>query len=271
VSANSERDELLRAAVAADLALRPERQRFRVQRLESHAGQIVIHNGFSRLGSGDFRDCNRQDIEDLHAQGLIRLEKEKRTFKNPGRAPPTSWDEWFFDVTDAGFAKVEREHRAAVADRDAPEGGGYDWETEALPVLQAVYTASASADADLGVSDDTVNEVLGRERGEARTERILTMLIRGDYLDTTMQTMGSRFSQITEKGLQITAGWPSGAADAAYTRLLTLIDEHVEAAASDEERSRWQRLRDAVVGVGREVAVDVLSAAAQTGLRHTGL
>jgi hypothetical protein len=74
--------------------------------------------------------------------------------------------------------------------------------------------------------------------------------------------------QITEKGLQVTAGWPSGAPDAAYIRLLALIDEHVEEAASEEERSKWQRQRDAVVGVGRDVAVDVLSTAAQTGLRH---
>jgi hypothetical protein len=80
------------------------------------------------------------------------------------------------------------------------------------------------------------------------------MLVGGDYLERTA------FEGMT--------GWPSGAPDAAYARLLALIDEHVEGAASDEERSRWQRLRDAVVGVGRDVAVDVLSAAAQTGLRH---
>jgi hypothetical protein len=38
---NPERDELLRAIVAADLALRPDRERFRVQRLESHAGPLL--------------------------------------------------------------------------------------------------------------------------------------------------------------------------------------------------------------------------------------
>lgn len=271
VDANPERDELLRAIVAADVALRPDRERFRVQRIESRAGQVVIHSGFNRLGDSDWRDCNRQDVEDLYAQGLIRLEKQKRTMRQRGGVPRTFWEEWFFDVTDAGFQKIEREHRAA-AETDSPigerPGGGYDWETEALPVLQAVYTASASAEADLGVSETTINEALGREPGDALTEGILTMLIRGDFLDTSVQTMGSRFCQITEKGLQITAGWPSGAADAAYTRLLALIDEHVEEAASDEERSKWQRLRDAVVGVGRDVAVDVLSAAAETGLRH---
>jgi hypothetical protein len=256
----------LRAFVAADLALRPARERFRVQRVESHAPPLLSHSGFDRLNR-EPPDVNRQDLEDLHEQGLIRLQKEKRSMR--GAVQPF-WQEWLFDVTDAGFERVELEHRAAEAERGPPERGGYDWETDVLPVLQAFCTASESADTHLGVGDNTVNEVLGREAGDVRTDRVLTMLVRSGYLEVTVQGMGNRYCQITEKGLQITAGWPSGSADAAYTRLLALIDEHVEGAASDDERSKWQRLRDAVVGVGRDVAVDVLSAAAQTGLRHTG-
>jgi hypothetical protein len=139
---------------------------------------------------------------------LIRLDKQQRKIRNPGGAARTYWEEWFFDVTDAGLERVEREHRSASeSDREAHEGasGSYDWETEVLPVLQAVYTARGSADADLGVSETTINEVLDRQSDDSRTERVLTMLIRGDYLETTIQTMGSRYCQITEKGLQITA------------------------------------------------------------------
>jgi hypothetical protein len=272
VGANPERDELLRAIVAADLALRPDRERFRVQRVESHAGQLLSHSGFELRGEREPRECNRQDIEDLHAQGLIRLKKEPRKIRNPGGAARTYWEEWFFDVTEAGFEKVDLDQRAAAeAERGPDEGasGSYDWVTEALPVLQAVYDASKSADADLGVSHKRINEALGRQSDDPQTEKVVSMLVQGDYLErTAFEAMGSRFCQITEKGLQITAGWPSGAPDAAYTRLLALIDERVEEAASDEERSKWERLRDGVVGVGRDVAVEVLSAAAQTGLRH---
>jgi hypothetical protein len=50
VDTNTEREELLRAVVAADLAFRPERESFRVQRLESHAGALVSHSAFERLG-----------------------------------------------------------------------------------------------------------------------------------------------------------------------------------------------------------------------------
>jgi hypothetical protein len=135
-----------------------------------------------------------------------------------------------------------------------------------------VYAASGSADVDLGVSHKTINEVLGRQPNDPQTDRIVTMLVQGDYLErTAFEGMGSRFCQITEKGLQITAGWPSGAPDAAYTRLLALIDEHVEAAATDEERSKWERLRAGILGIGRDVGVEVLSAAAQSGLRHAGI
>ena len=200
-----------------------------MQRIESHAGPLLSHSGF---GDQEPADCNLQDLEDLHEQGLIRLKKETRSVprRGPGRAVQPVWEEWFFDVTVAGFERVELQHRAAEAERDPNEGGtgGYDWETEVLPVLQAFYTASGSADADLGVSDNTVNEVLGREPGDARTDRVLSMLVTTGYLDTKARSMGFRYCQITEKGLQITAGSPSGAADAAYTRLLALIDEHVE-------------------------------------------
>src|SRR5439155_20950115 len=133
---------------------------------------------FDRIGERELRDCNRQDVEDLHAQGLIRLEKKQRKVQNRGGAPRTYWEEWFFDVTDAGFQRIEREKRAA-AQGNAPEGASrsHDWETEALPVLQAVYAASGTADADLGMSETTINEVLGRPSSDPRTERVLTMLI----------------------------------------------------------------------------------------------
>jgi hypothetical protein len=133
---------------------------------------LLSHGGFDR----EPPDCNRQDLEELHAQGLIRLRKEPRKIRNPGGAVRTYWEEWFFDVTDAGFEKVEREHRAAAeAERGPDEGASadFDWETEALPVLQAVYTASASAGADLGVSETTINEVLSRESNDTRTERVV--------------------------------------------------------------------------------------------------
>jgi hypothetical protein len=210
VGANPERDELLRALVAADLTLRPKRERFRVQRVDSHAGPLLSHSGF---GDREPPDFTLQDLEDLYEQGLIRLEKEKPSIRR-GPAVQPFWEEWFFDVTDAGFEKIERQQRTAkqsvgVGDTSS---GSYDWETEALPVLEAVCAASGSADVDLGVSHKTINENLGRQPNDPRTDRIVTMLVQGDYLErTACEGMGSRFWQITEKGLQITAGWPSGA------------------------------------------------------------
>jgi hypothetical protein len=163
----------------------------------------------SALGEDEPRDCNRQDLEELHSQGLIRLTKVKRSIQTRRGAPRPYWEEWFFEVTDAGFEQIELEQRAATeAERGAHEGasGGYDWETEVLPVLKAVYAASGSADPRLGVSQKTINEALGRQPDDPRTDRILTMLIGGGYLETTVEAMGSRFCQITEKGLSSLLG-----------------------------------------------------------------
>jgi hypothetical protein len=63
------------------------------------------------------------------------------------------------------------------------------------------------------------------------------------------------------------AGWPTEAGPDLLARLLVLVDERIAAAESDDERSKWQRFRDGVVGVGRDVAADVLAALATGAVR----
>jgi hypothetical protein len=138
-------------------------------------------------------------------------------------------------------------------------------------VLEAAYAASGESMPDLGVSWQTINQRLGRDADDERTGRALKALVEAGYLREMLsgsdQTPWPTWVAVTEKGLQVTAGWPTGAADAAMTQLLADIDKHIDEASSEDERSRWQRLRDAVAGIGRDVAVEVLSAAAQAGMR----
>jgi hypothetical protein len=72
------------------------------------------------------------------------------------------------------------------------------------------------------------------------------------------QLPGPAFCRPTEKGLQVTAGWPTSSGEIALERLLALIDERLAAAASDEERSRWQRFREGITDIGRDVLVGLL-------------
>ena len=65
--------------------------------------------------------------------------------------------------------------------------------------------------------------------------------------------------RLTEKGLQATAGWPSTQADAIVASLIAAFDERIEAAETDEERTKLAKARDALAGLGREVLADVIA------------
>jgi hypothetical protein len=45
----------------------------------------------------------------------------------------------------------------------------------------------------------------------------------------------------TEKGLQLVGGWPTGPAEAMMVSLLASIEKQIEAATTDEQRTRLER------------------------------
>jgi hypothetical protein len=114
-----------------------------------------------------------------------------------------------------------------------------------------------------------VNELLGREKGDRRTSWALYELARTGYLETRHQSdneIGPSYVALTEKSFRGLAGWPGENADLAAIALVELIQHRVDDAGTDEERSRWIRLRDGVIGMGHEVIVELLSTLAQTGV-----
>jgi hypothetical protein len=46
-----------------------------------------------------------------------------------------------------------------------------------------------------------------------------------------------------------------------------LIDERIEAAPTEEERSKWKRLRDGIADVGRDVLVGVLTTTVNSAVK----
>jgi hypothetical protein len=95
--------------------------------------------------------------------------------------------------------------------------------------------------------------------------------VRAGYLEETLgadQATGPLSSRLTEKGLQVTAGWPSASGEVALDRLLTVIEERIAASTSAEERSKWERPRDGVLGIGRDVFVHVLTASVNAAAKH---
>lgn len=251
-----ETDELLLAFADADQAHRPAREQFLVAPgMSPLAGVPVQHPELPE----NFR-CASQAIDELEEGGYLRVEELG------------SGGSWVFDVTNAGLQHASR-IRLALTTGQATEGGGahpFDWQERVLPVLEAVGHAYSGATPDLGVSLAMVNAQLGRNSDDASTAAVLEELVRTGYLDETLggeQLPGPEWCRLTEKGLQVTAGWPSASGEVALARLLAIIDERIDDATDDEERSKWENFRDGVLGVGRDVMVGVMTTAANAAAK----
>lgn len=121
-----------------------------------------------------------------------------------------------------------------------------EWADEILPVLEASYRAAQRSPMVPQVEPSAVNEELGRENGDPRTERALHQLAQTGYLKVildTDQSLAPRLSELTEKALIIVGGWPGEGGDALYARFMQALDEAV---ASTSE-------------IGKGVLVSVLS------------
>lgn len=143
-----------------------------------------------------------------------------------------------------------------------------DWNSEAWPVLQAVHQAQAASPNQIDVSQSQVNAQLGREADSFETDRMLLYLADAGYIESTAtidQLFGPMHMRLTEKGLQATAGWPSTQADAIVASLIAAFDERIEAAETDEERTKLAKARDALVGLGREVLADIIARQMERG------
>jgi len=140
-----------------------------------------------------------------------------------------------------------------------------NWADNVLPVLEASYRVSLREAGEPYVTQDAVNEEMGREPGDVQTARALHDLWHADYVDDVldgggMGAFGPQRFTLTEKALQIVAGWPGFGGESLFSRMLAELDERVASASTPEERTRLERLRDGLVGVGRDVFTNVISA-----------
>ena len=143
----------------------------------------------------------------------------------------------------------------------------WDWDTEVRPVLDAVYRAIRNhPKPEFGVSQEDVNDELGREATDMATAFALDNLVSAGFLTERMkridQQTGPGTVELTEKALRIVAGWPSTPTDALYASLVAEINAQIEIADA-EEKSKLERFRDFAVGAGRDVIVAVLTQQAQ--------
>jgi hypothetical protein len=146
-------------------------------------------------------------------------------------------------------------------DSKVNEGGVMQW-SEVEPVLNATY---GLLDSKEEVTQEEVCAALGRPQGDATTVRALELLYNDDYIGGFMvqQSPAPVRIRATPKGLQRARGWPAeGQGQSEQVELLLrLLDERIDSAeTADEEKSKLRQARDAFAGLGKDIAVGVLTA-----------
>jgi hypothetical protein len=121
----------------------------------------------------------------------------------------------------------------------------------------------------MGVTSVTVAEALDRDHESVA--RTMSYLADAGYFKASSQInqataeLMMEVEQLLERTLQELAGWPiSGLGSDFYDHLVVSIDERITTASSDE-RSRLQRLRGAVVDLGRDIVIEIASKTATGG------
>src|SRR5581483_8563321 len=144
-----------------------------------------------------------------------------------------------------------------------------DWSDEVLPILQSIYQAGRTN--PMGHVDTRVMlAAIGREADDPDAARVIRELADAGYIEIVADPDASFVPILVrtmEKGLQVVAGWPTAGGESLFSRLLAELDERVAKAATEEERTRLVRFRDALVGVGRDVFTNVVSSAAEGAVR----
>jgi hypothetical protein len=137
-----------------------------------------------------------------------------------------------------------------------------DWAKDVLPVLEGVYEVwTDDPQPEGGVSFDQVNAVLGREADDYSTQLVFMQLVDAGYLKpgpfgprNGPGPGGPSSVLLAEKALQRVASWPSTDGAALYAAMLAEVDRRLASAeVTEDERSKLERLRDFMTGVGRDV------------------
>jgi hypothetical protein len=226
-----------------------QKQAIMVTQLNAPAGARLIHAGFARKGSHE-RRVRFSELEKLERGALLSIRR-------------VGEDRADVEITDGGLAYAAQLRRART-DTDRMPLSDMDWKATMRPVLQAVYEASLTA-TPYGVEQPQINAQLGRAPDDPKTDRLLYELERNGYIEAVTpsfsEAWGPSHSRLTEKALQVVAGWPGAASDDVVSRLLDVLNAEIEQTHDPDQRSKLEKLRDVVAGIGRDVLTDVLSKA----------
>lgn len=95
----------------------------------------------------------------------------------------------------------------------------------------------------------------------------LTYLRNAGYFENAYRAGVGEWVNISlgEKALQLLAGWPRPGDDT-YDRLLAILEQRIAEAPGAVEKSRAEKLRDALASAGRDLVIDVMGNTATKGI-----
>jgi hypothetical protein len=141
----------------------------------------------------------------------------------------------------------------------------FDWNAEIRPVLDAVKEA-LDRNGHGFTTGVEINLVLGRETNDRATDVALSKLRETAFIKGYRGSDGWSNCTLGEKGLQMVAGWPARPGDDTYEQLLFVLAQRIDSATTEEEKSKWIKLRDGFLDAGRDFAIDLLSNLASQGM-----
>jgi hypothetical protein len=142
---------------------------------------------------------------------------------------------------------------------------GLDWQPDIRPVLEAVKRA-LDQNSHGYTEGKAINDVLGREANDPATDLALSKLKAEGFIDGYRESEGWSNCTLIGEGLRVVAGWPARPGDDTYELLLAVLADRVERASTEEERSKWAKLREGVASAGRDLVIDVLGSIATQSL-----
>jgi hypothetical protein len=133
------------------------------------------------------------------------------------------------------------------------------WETRERPLLEAVLSFERDGVDKRLYRPERIAVAAGLDIRDATLG--LVALIEAGYLRGTIAGINRpvpnvRITEITERARRETGQWPS---ESAYNDLVELLDQRIEATTDEPRKSKLRAVRDAVVGLGREITTDVLA------------
>jgi hypothetical protein len=133
------------------------------------------------------------------------------------------------------------------------------WLSVDYPMLCAIIEVEAEGQPGLMIDGAKILERVGLEMSKDEWIRSVLRLQGGGYIEANVNRGGGGVMACivmgaTAAGRRVSGQWPP---DDAYLSLVQVFNDRIEAAPDDATKSRLRTALDGILGVGRELGVDL--------------